>query len=202
MKAKILLLAMIASLFMFGCGETEETLGSSGSQSEEDNVEAVEEDTVSENEKEVVEGDAEEQQGEMRCVRITRDGQVERTYEYDADGNLIKEVGYNSYDGTVSFEKEYAADGNLIKEINYTGESTELRNGFLLLEDYGNPYDIEYDADGNLVREVEYNYSREEINVEKEYEYDVNGNLIRQEVHDYSDEDETQTELNMIQMVI
>lgn len=176
MKEKVLLLAVVVSLFMFGCGKTEEIIVSSGSVPEEEVVEEIAEEAVEEVVEEAEEVE-EEQMGEQKCVRVTLNGNTVRTYEYDSNGNLVKEVEYD-YDGTtINSEREYDTNGNLIKEVNYTGVINTYSIFWNITDPY--EYEYEYDTNGNLIKVVQRD-SNGMIIREREYEYDVNGNVIKE----------------------
>jgi len=80
-------------------------------------------------------------------------------YQYDSEGNKIKEISYYS-DGTASSIKEYDEKGNEIKVIFYYEDGT--------IEWWA-----EYTSDGRYVKYVVY----EEDGSRSESDYDRNGEL-------------------------
>ncbi len=115
---------------------------------------------------------------------------LERVYEYDDKGNLIRENVYTA-NGELSsyYIYDYDDNNNLIKETYYkaTGEEqghTSYKydsNGNMIEEaedmfGTGSPlvYKYEYDAAGNCIKEF---YGD---NINTSYEYDNNGNLLKE----------------------
>lgn len=144
-------------------------------------------------------------------------------FEYDAEGKKIKEVQYKAEDGSlygeISFE--YDVDGNLVKEEgdywiytyeydengNLIAQNTELKDfstktifeydadgkkisghekGERLGEEFTREYTFEYDADGKLVKKIW--YWQDGTVTTTEYEYDADGNLIKEEYTEGSEE--------------
>lgn len=109
------------------------------------------------------------------------DGNVVRSasyeYEYDADGNKIKETenwtnAQNDLSGSISREYEYDANGNVTK---FTLSNSDVE-GF-----YTDEY--EYDANGNTIKDIYTDFDadgNEESSSFHEYEYDASGNIIKE----------------------
>ena len=103
-------------------------------------------------------------------------GKMSSYKETDANGEPIKEEGYNQ-EGILVFkiETEYDKAGNLTKAISY-----ELQGSSLIVT-YAAEY--EYDAAGNLTKEIHCN--SEGVAYEwSDCEYDARGNLVRASVYD------------------
>jgi len=92
--------------------------------------------------------------------------QNEYEYEYDSNGNIVKETVLDSY----TIEYEYDSSGNKIKETQY------LSIGKL-------NYTKEYDSNGNMVKYTFYRSDGSELDYQV-YEYDQNENMV--EYKDYN----------------
>lgn len=99
----------------------------------------------------------------------------EIAYEYDKDGNMIKESFYEYMRTKILVHyREYEYSGNKkIKEKSYSGEAGNLTLGWYAEYTY---------ADGKLIKEETYNYSG--LAHSRHYEYDERGNLIREYNYD------------------
>jgi len=86
-------------------------------------------------------------------------------YEYDANGNRIKEVDYRGSDAEYVREYTYASDGTLLKEIKKGGENA----GTIL-------YHYEVDEAGNMQKDLNYNEDGS-ISYGTEWLYDAEGLL-------------------------
>ncbi|MBR6695630.1 MAG: protein kinase [Oscillospiraceae bacterium] len=98
-------------------------------------------------------------------------GMLDHVYEYDSNGNKIKENRYFG-NGTLNDVYEYDSNGNKIKESRYYSDGT--LNYYLIYE---------YDSDGNKIKESSYNEEGAFIYY-CTYEYDLNGNKIKQSYYD------------------
>lgn len=89
-----------------------------------------------------------------------------RIYEYDVNGNIVKE---NIYSGReLSRSTEYDANGNRVKLTFYNDDGSVWR------------YSIyENDANGNCIKETEYDGDNGSVSVYYIYENDANGNCIK-----------------------
>lgn len=96
----------------------------------------------------------------------------EYTYEYDDDGNLIRET--LEYGDGYEYTCEYDDNGNLLWETSDYGDGDVDERVY------------EYDSDGNLLRETF--ESSDGYSSELTYEYDRNGNLLW-EAYENSDGD-------------
>ena len=95
-------------------------------------------------------------------------------YEYDLEGNVIKESIYPNGEFGWYHIYEYDLEGNVIKESSY-GTDGEL----------GNYQTYEYDTKGNLIRESSYDSDDKGFyDWYKTYEYDTKGNLIKKSSYD------------------
>jgi YD repeat-containing protein len=108
--------------------------------------------------------------------------------EYDDDGNRISYSRHKA-DGTLMRrdEHEYNADGNLIKEVQRyaDGSGTEFgyddegrRIMYALLYADGSAHRSEFDDDGNLIKESLYGPGGS-LRTWYEYEYDEYGRIIK-----------------------
>ena len=106
-----------------------------------------------------------------RNIERNSDGSVRwyTDFEYDASGNKIRWIVRNA-DGSVDFYTniEYDADGNATRSIGRNSDGSVR-----WYEDY------EYDADGNLTRNI-YRNSDGSVRWYKDYEYDADGNVTRE----------------------
>lgn len=115
------------------------------------------------------------------------DGTLQVSYEYDEDGNLVKESHYDE-DGALQEAYEYNRNGLLTKINYYNPDGTFWKveeydeNGYLVRQNFYDPDGVfdfywisEYDENGNAVLKKEYDADGEftyyYIN-----EYDENGN--------------------------
>ena len=110
-------------------------------------------------------------QGHLIQLVVTADNYSEEldhykyTYEYDAQGNLIREIGYFS-DSISQHDYEYDSQGNMIWKTNYDSDNNiECRIKY------------EYDTQGNLVQESTYNPDGD-ITFKEIYTYDMQGKII------------------------
>lgn len=101
-----------------------------------------------------------------------------KIYEYDQNGNQVKETSYNT-DGSVSSWQEYYYD----EDNNEVGYAAFYEDGTLNV--YGESV---YDENGNRTSTAEYD-SYGNLNWRKEYAYDVLGNLVK-ELSFYDEGDE------------
>ena len=85
-------------------------------------------------------------------------------YEYDAQGNVAKNIFYNA-DGTVDFysENEYDEHNNLTKNTFYNADGELM---------FSQEYENEYDEKGNLIK-----CTSEWVRTTNIEEYDEEGNL-------------------------
>jgi YD repeat-containing protein len=118
---------------------------------------------------------------------ITSDLTV-RTYEYDANGNLIKESfvyqpALSNHPTQVNgyYLYEYDANEILIKESTYISGSLDSDPSL------SNYYIYEYDSNGILIKKIWY-YATYDPPVYYIYEYDSAGNMIKELEYDNSDE--------------
>lgn len=98
-------------------------------------------------------------------------GSTSYEYEYDADGNKIKEIETNAA-FSITSEYEYDANGNVTK---FTLNNSDVE-GF-----YTDEY--EYDANGNMIKDIWTDFDadgNEESSSFHEYEYDASGNIIKE----------------------
>ncbi|MCD8361529.1 MAG: sigma-70 family RNA polymerase sigma factor [Lachnospiraceae bacterium] len=126
-------------------------------------------------------------------------------YSYDANGNLLSEIEYDSAGQTnYSYTWEYDADGNQITEVymmyysgdfllSDTAEYSYDENGNRIAE-YNTQKDssysetsshctYEYDSYGNIIKQNYYGETRSST-VEYLYTYDENGNILSKETVD------------------
>jgi YD repeat-containing protein len=134
------------------------------------------------------------------CIReVTTDldgnnpSETTMEYEYDADGNRVKQMVYNS-DGKMTASYEYDAQGN---EVTWNAD-------WDMFGTFTRCYENEYDAQGNLVKQVMTDENGEAFSTKQfsydaddnptkmvyyendvqtsvtEYEYDENNNLIKE----------------------
>ena len=92
-----------------------------------------------------------------------------KVYEYDRNGNQIKDISYNG-NGTVSSWQEYYYDIN----GNATGTAAFYADGTRIAYS-----ESTYDENGKQISSVEYD-SYDNINWRCEFEYDVFGNCIKE----------------------
>jgi len=86
------------------------------------------------------------------------------TYEYDSNGNKIKGTQHSESGISGSTEYEYDSNGNKTKETRYY-------NGNI-----ASIYEWEYDSNGNAIKEAQYDGSG---NIKFRYEYDSDGIITK-----------------------
>lgn len=127
----------------------------------------------------------------IKEILYNEDGSVDQRteYEYDAAGNLIKELQYDKNTGSVDAIRkyEYDQDGNETKYLYYnidgtvhasrTYETEYDGNGVLTkrscTDNDGRTVCWEYDGSGKLTRSIQYD---SDGNISDILEYDANGN--------------------------
>ena len=104
------------------------------------------------------------------------DGSIfeESTYEYDEEGDLVKEISLDPAGVYLKSTYEYKYDqaGNQVEKIVYNTDGSK-----------NDLYTYEYDEARNLVKEIRYSPDGS-IFEESTYEYDEAGNLVKEIVHD------------------
>jgi len=114
--------------------------------------------------------------------------EYEVQYEYDSNGNLIRELQHNHSTSTT------ASKGYKYKTYYYDSKGNQIKK--LSCDDYYHTFELEeyeYDSKGNKIKETEYkritlntcaDYANMTIDVDidyiNEYEYDSKGNVIKQ----------------------
>ncbi|MBO7356367.1 MAG: hypothetical protein J6U50_07020 [Lachnospiraceae bacterium] len=129
------------------------------------------------------------------------------TYEYDGDGNLVKETETDILDNGSErkYESLYDADGIRIQRTLTTSDGNSVIDFYSEIEEDGNRRIIreygqhgelrfvterEYDEEGNMIHEVTTNASDNELLSTYEYEYDSEGRVtgcVMEMMHDRSE---------------
>ncbi len=167
--------------------------------------------------------DYDEQGNTVRTSEYDENGRLvyedKYEYEYDADGNCIKDTCY--VNGVLSSVTEYAinADGEMVT-CAYTGYREDGSTSVCSYDDFGNITEIlDYDADGNLWATTDYLYKADEngdlytakettlfsdgtssiyeYNEHCDYtvigEYDADGNAVLEDSYEYTYDEEGRT---------
>ena len=177
-KIIILLLAALTAASLVSCGgtATDETSGT-GETASDTYEDTVSEDTAAEEISDPYGGDfiidyVYSDNGEVIAVSVNGEElSIANVLTYNAFGK----VAYDTCDGVVDHEYEYDSDGNLIKQSVYWDDEWKEEG-----DESGLYYYYEYanDSDGNALKEQQYDSSGAEMN-STEYEYDAYGNLLK-----------------------
>ena len=117
-------------------------------------------------------------------------------YEYDSQGNKIKQSLYSANDILFSYiEYEYDSQGNLTKEschemgvfyayneYEYDTQGNRTKLSQYTYGELSSYSEFEYDTQGNLTKRNYYNKNGE-FYAYNEYEYDTQGNLTKESVY-------------------